>query len=94
LRQPGISQLDMSIFKNFKFAERYTVQFSWAVFNVLNHSMFAANTGDINSRSCDSSGVCTGFGTFFATPDVGLGFNPILGTGAQRNMQFGLRFSF
>ncbi len=69
LRQPGISQLDMSIFKNFKFAERYTVQFSWAVFNVLNHSMFA-------------------------TPDVGLGFNPILGTGAQRNMQFGLRFSF
>ncbi len=94
LRQPGISQLDMSIFKNFKFAERYTVQFSWAVFNVLNHSMFAANTGDINSRSCDSSGVCTGLGTFFATPDVGLGFNPILGTGAQRNMQFGLRLSF
>jgi hypothetical protein len=25
---------------------------------------------------------------------VGLGFNPILGTGAQRNMQFGLEVSF
>ena len=94
LRQAGISQLDMSIFKNFEFEERYTVQFSWSVFNVLNHTMFAANTGELGSRSCDPSGICTGFGTFFATPDVGLGFNPILGTGAQRNMQFGLRFSF
>ena len=28
LRQPGIAQLDMSIFKNFKFGERYTVQFN------------------------------------------------------------------
>ncbi len=96
LRQPGISQWDMSIFKNFKFQERYTVQFSWSVFNVLNHSMFAANTGDIGSRNCDppDSNNCSGFGAYFATPDVGLGFNPILGTGAQRNMQFGLRFSF
>ena len=94
LRQPGIAQWDMSIFKNFKFAERYTVQFNWSVFNVLNHSMFAANTGDIDSRNCDATGACSGFGSYFATPDVGLGFNPILGTGAQRNMQFGLKFSF
>jgi hypothetical protein len=66
-----------------------------SVFNVLNHSMFAANTEGI-SRSCNppDSNNCSGFGTYFATPDVGLGFNPILGTGAQRNMQFGLKFSF
>jgi hypothetical protein len=75
----------MGLFKSFKFAERYTVRFSWEVFNVLNRTMFAYNTGNINSA---------GFGTFFATPDVGLGFNPILGTGAQRNMQFGLKFAF
>jgi carboxypeptidase family protein/TonB-dependent receptor-like protein len=85
LRQPGISQLDMSIFKNFKFGERFTVRFSWEVFNVLNHTMFAVETGNIRSSS---------FGTFFATPDVGLGFNPVLGTGAPRNMQFGLKVSF
>ena len=85
LRQPGISQLDMGLFKSFKFAERYTVRFSWEVFNVLNRTMFAYDTGNISS---------SGFGTFFATPDVGLGFNPILGTGAQRNMQFGLKFAF
>jgi hypothetical protein len=85
LRQPGISQLDMGLFKHFRFHERYEIRFSWEVFNVLNRTMFAYETGRITSG---------GFGTFFATPDVGLGFNPILGTGAQRNMQFGLKFAF
>jgi len=47
--------------------------------------MFAYETGNINS---------SGFGKLFATPDVGLGFNPVLGTGAQRNMQFGLAVDF
>jgi len=86
VRQPGISQLDLGIFKNFKVTERFTVKFKWEVFNALNHAMFATGTpGTIGNGS---------LGTFFATPDVGLGFNPILGTGAQRNMQFGLAVDF
>jgi len=85
VRQPGIAQLDMGIFKSFKFRERYSVKFKWEVFNVLNHAMFAYETGNIGS---------SGFGKLFATPDVGLGFNPVLGTGAQRNMQFGLAVDF
>jgi hypothetical protein len=85
LRQPGISQLDMGIFKSFKFGERFSAEFKWEVFNVLNHAMFAYSTGQVNSG---------GFGTLFATPDVGLGFNPVLGTGAQRNMQFGIQVAF
>jgi hypothetical protein len=47
--------------------------------------MFAYSTGQLGAG---------GFGTLFATPDVGLGFNPVLGTGAQRNMQFGLSVDF
>jgi len=86
VRQPGISQLDMGIFKSFKFAERYEFKFKWEVFNVFNHGMFATVTpGKLGSSS---------FGTFFATPDVGIGLNPILGTGAQRNMQFGISVAF
>jgi outer membrane receptor protein involved in Fe transport len=85
LRQPGIAQLDMGLFKNFKFGERFSARVKWEVFNLFNHPMFAYETGRITSSA---------FGTFFATPDVGLGFNPILGTGAQRNMQFGLQFTF
>ncbi|MCU1299798.1 MAG: hypothetical protein JWQ87_82 [Candidatus Sulfotelmatobacter sp.] len=85
VRQPGIAQLDVGIFKKFKIGERYSVKFKWDVFNVLNHAMFAYETGNIGS---------SGFGKLFATPDVGLGFNPVLGTGAQRNMQFGLSVDF
>ena len=85
LRQPGISQLDMGVFKSFKFGERFSAKFKWEVFNVLNHAMFAYSTGQQGAG---------GFGTLFATPDVGLGFNPVLGTGAQRNMQFGVEVSF
>lgn len=85
IRQPGIAQLDIGLFKNFKFGERFTARFKWEVFNVLNRSMFAYETGKITSGS---------FGTFFATPDVGLGFSPVLGTGAQRNMQFGVSVAF
>jgi hypothetical protein len=55
------------------------------VFNVFNHGMFAYETGKATSSS---------FGTLFATPDVGIGLNPVLGTGAQRNMQFGIAVDF
>ena len=85
VRQPGIAQLDMGLFKSFKFKERYSIKFKWEVFNVFNHAMFAYETGNVNSG---------GFGTFFATPDVGIGLNPVLGTGAQRNMQFGISVDF
>jgi hypothetical protein len=85
LRQPGIAQLDMGIFKAFKFKENYALKFKWEVFNVLNHPMFAYETGNVKS---------SGFGHLFATPDVGIGLNPILGTGAQRNMQFGVEVDF
>jgi len=85
VRQPGIAQWDVGIFKKFNVSERFSVKFKWDVFNILNHAMFAYETGNITS---------SGFGKLFATPDVGLGFNPVLGTGAQRNMQFGLSVDF
>jgi hypothetical protein len=85
LRQPGIVQLDLGIFKSFKLSERFTFKFKWEVFNVFNHGMFAYASGKAAS---------SGFGTLFATPDVGIGLNPILGTGAQRNMQFGAAIDF
>ena len=36
-RDSGFKNLDMSIFKNFKFRERYGLQARWEVFNVFNH---------------------------------------------------------
>jgi hypothetical protein len=86
LREPPISQLDIGVFKNFKITERFSAKFKWEVFNVFNHAMFAtAFPGKVGGSH---------FGVFSFTPDVGLGLNPILGTGAQRNMQFGLSVAF
>lgn len=103
LRQPGISQLDMTLFKEFKVGERFGVKFEWNVFNVLNHAMLSYSTGNI--KTCDLTstpprtpvpGSCgsSGFGTASTTPDVSPGLNPLLGTGAQRNMQFGVAVNF
>jgi outer membrane receptor protein involved in Fe transport len=86
VREPGISQLDLGIFKTLKFNERFSAKVRWQVFNVLNHPMFA--TG-FPARLGSSS-----TGTFLGTPDLVLALNPILGTGAQRNMQFGISVEF
>lgn len=95
VRQPGIAQMDMGIFKSFKFREQYEFKFKWEVFNIFNHGMFATSTPGKTSASCAADPTqCGSLGTFFATPDVGIGLNPVLGTGAQRNMQFGIAFSF
>ena len=106
MRQPGIAQLDIGIFKAFQLTERLKVKFKWEVFNALNHAMFAYSSGNIKTCNIQDDptqdnfnhaipGTCEGgFGTFFATPDVGIGLNPILGTGAQRNIQFGLSVEF
>ncbi len=40
-RDSGFENLDMSIFKNFKFKERYGIQARWEVFNVFNHPLAA-----------------------------------------------------
>lgn len=41
LRGPGYNDVDFSIFRNFTFADRYTVQLRAEAFNVLNHPNFS-----------------------------------------------------
>jgi hypothetical protein len=86
VRQPGIAQLDLGVFKAFKLNERFSMKFKWQLYNALNRAMLATST----PARLGSSGI----GTIFATPDVGIGLNPILGTGAPRNMQFGIQAEF
>ncbi len=62
LRGPGQSTLDFSLFKDFKFRERFTTQFRTEFFNILNHanfgnpntSMDAAAFGQISSTSVNA----------------------------------------
>jgi hypothetical protein len=44
-QQPGINNWDLTLFKNFRIAERFNTQFRWETFNTFNHTQFGnANT--------------------------------------------------
>jgi hypothetical protein len=61
-RGPGQSSIDFSIFKDFKFGERFNTQFRTEMFNLLNQANFGnpgnnmdnANFGQINSTSVNA----------------------------------------
>ena len=83
---PGLAQLDMSVIKNTKLAERLAMQFRWEVFNVLNRGNF----NYLPNYTLNNSGS---FGTLVETSDVYAG-NPVVAQGGPRNMQFAIKFVF
>jgi hypothetical protein len=94
LRDQGFKDWDFSIFKNFTFKERYGIQARWEVFNVLNHPIAANPSGASSSvNTGNSPGPNTAFGASFLTPDFAAG-NPLIGSGSERVMQVGLKFTF
>ena len=93
-RDQGFKNWDLSLFKNFKFKERYGIQARWEIFNILNHPI-AANPSGASSfvNTGNSPGPGVPFGASFLTPDFAAG-NPLIGSGSQRVMQIGLKISF
>jgi hypothetical protein len=78
---------DVSVQKNWKFKERLSAQFRAEFFNVLNHPLFA----DVGAGHLATNDPSAGFlGLANATPDQGSG-NPVLGSGANRDIQLGLK---
>jgi len=94
-RDSGFKNVDFSIFKNFTFKERYSAQFRLEMFNVFNHPIFAnpygASAGSSGGQN-DLSGPAH-FGGTSGTPDVNAG-NPLVGSGAARDVQIGLKLNF
>jgi hypothetical protein len=94
-RDSGFKNLDLSIFKNFTWKERYTAQFRLEVFNVLNHPVpenpYGASNGSSGGNNDASSPA--GFGGAIGTPDVVAG-NPVVGSGSSRDVQVGLKLTF
>ena len=93
-RDPGFRNLDFSLFKDFRFGERFAAQFRAEFFNVTNHPNLANPYGAaVNSALGNDPSVTGGFGCGCATPDIVNG-NPILGSGDAREMQLGLKLTF
>jgi hypothetical protein len=74
---------DFSASKNWKFKERYGLQFRAEFFNVLNRTLISG-AGGTNLASPSTLGQAT------STPDSG---NPVIGNGA-RKIQLGLKLTF
>jgi hypothetical protein len=100
LTGPGLSQWDMSLFKNTKITEKLSVELRWEVYNLLNRANFHHLPDNLFLGSCTNvlaGGGCTAsehaFGTIVKTSDVNAG-NPVIAQGGPRNMNFSLRFTF
>ena len=93
-RDAGFRNLDLSVFKNFKFKERYGAQFRVEVFNVFNHptpaNPYGASSAVEGGNEFQGGGP---FGYSGATPDFAAG-NPLIGSGENRAMQLGLKLTF
>jgi len=88
-RGSGFKNWDVSVVKDEKFKERLTAQFRAEFFNVLNHPNFYNPTGPAGAGFNDPTASGT-FGCGCNTPDQASP-NPVLGTGANRSIQLGLK---
>ena len=93
-RDPGFRNLDFSVFKDFKWKERFGAEFRVELFNILNHPNLANPYGGVvGSNIGDDPSISHSFGCGCGTPDI-INGNPVLGSGGARVMQLGLKLSF
>jgi hypothetical protein len=90
----GFRNWDLSVVKNQKYRDLLTAQLRAEFFNVLNHPIFANPNGQAGLGFNDASAGQSGnFGCGCATPDQAAP-NPVLGSGASRSVQLGLKLVF
>jgi hypothetical protein len=91
-RDTGLQNVDFSVAKNWKIGERFGAQFRVEFFNIFNHPNFANPFGGQNGWAHNDPSTGS-FGCSCATPDVAAS-NPVIGSGGNRAVQFGLKLSF
>jgi len=64
---PGLTEVDMSVFKKFKINERWNLQFRAEAFNILNHSNFSVANPIVFSGNSSSSSYSSSAGAVTAT---------------------------
>jgi hypothetical protein len=88
----GMSQFDLSLRRDFQFAERRTLQFRVEAFNLLNRASFADPIPFLSSPLFGQSPSMLNL--MLGTGSPGSGLTPILQTGGPRSLQLVLRFRF
>jgi hypothetical protein len=90
VRQPGLTNVDFSVAKNWKVRERYGIQFRAEMFNLFNHTNFNGFDPGLG-LSLDRNGAGQFLGTYTRTNG---NFGRLNSDRGPRNIQFGLKFSF
>jgi hypothetical protein len=78
MRGPGVVNMDLSLFRTFKLAKKFQLQFRGEAFNVSNTPHFANPNGNVNSSN---------FGKVLSTQSA-------YAVGRSREFRFGLRLTF
>jgi hypothetical protein len=96
-RGNGLQLWDASIIKSIHFNERFSGEFRFEAFNVLNHEQFGnpqfnGAGGNLPFSNTGLNGS-TGLGQSTQTPDVSNN-NPSVGSGADRTIQLGFKVMF
>ncbi len=93
-RDSAFKNVDFSVFKDFKFRERFNAEFRVELFNLFNHPIYANPYGSTNTSFLGADPSNPGaLGCGCSTPDVAAG-NPLVGSGSSRVMQLGLKLTF
>ncbi len=100
LHGPGLTQIDFTVHKSFTLTERQSIEFRAEIYNILNHTNFANPPATLSNAlgitgtnlqpgqpfTGSASGGAFGIANSTVSKDVGLG--------AQRQIQFSLRYNF
>lgn len=84
VRGPGTFNLDASLFRDFKFAERYTLQFRAEMFGVTNTPQFNNPGATASNLTRNADGSIRSLG----------GFGEITGAVGERQIRFAAKFTF
>ena len=91
MRGPGVRNFDFSLFRQFRFSERWTMQFRAEVFNLTNTPHFSNPASNVSNLQLNADGTIRNLGGFST-------ITSIRNTGREgldeRVFRFGLRFAF
>jgi hypothetical protein len=101
IRAYSLHQLDLTLRRDFPFAERFKLQFRVDAFNLFNHPNFASMVGNLGNLNPGDQGSVAALPTFgIATSMLGgalknaSGFNALYQVGQPRSFQFSLKLLF
>jgi hypothetical protein len=84
LRGPGVRNWDAGLYRNFRFSERWQLQFRTDVYNVTNTPQFGNPGANVDSLRLGPGGTISDLN----------GFTEILSATGERQIRLGLRLSF